>query len=39
MTDALAKLLIAKGIITDEEFKTQLGAERANDLAVLERLQ
>jgi len=24
MTDALAKLLIAKGIITDEEFKAQL---------------
>lgn len=38
MTDALAKLLIAKGIITDEEFKTQLSAERANDLAVLKRL-
>ena len=29
MTDALAKLLIAKGIITDEEFKAQLG-EREN---------
>jgi hypothetical protein len=39
MTDALAKLSIAKSIITDEEFKTQLGAERANYLAVLERLQ
>ena len=38
MTDALAKLLIAKGIITDEEFKTQLSAEWANDLAVLKRL-
>jgi hypothetical protein len=38
MTDALAKLLITKGIITDEEFKTQLGAERANYLAVLKRL-
>jgi hypothetical protein len=24
MTDALAKLMIAKGIITDEEFKAQL---------------
>ncbi len=33
MTDALAKLMIAKGVITDEEFKTQLGAERANYLA------
>jgi len=28
MTDALAKLMIAKGIITDEEFKTQLKTER-----------
>ena len=28
MTDAVTKLLIAKGIITDEEFKTQLSAER-----------
>ena len=37
-TDALAKLLIAKGIITDEEFKTQLSVERANYLAVLKRL-
>ena len=39
MTDAVTKLLIAKGIITDEEFKTQLSAERANYLAVLKRLQ
>jgi len=38
MTDALVKLLITKGIITDEEFKTQLSAERANYLAVLKRL-
>jgi len=38
-TDALAKLLIAKGIITDDEFKIQLSAERANYLAVLKRLQ
>ena len=30
--------MIAKGVITDEEFKTQLGAERANYLAVLKRL-
>ena len=37
-TDALAKLLIAKGIITDEEFNTQLSAERANYLAVLKRM-
>jgi hypothetical protein len=39
MTDALAKLLIAKGVITDEEFKAQLTAERANYIAVLKRLQ
>ena len=38
MTDALAKLMIAKGIITDAEFKTQLEAERANYIAVLKRL-
>jgi hypothetical protein len=37
MTDALAKLMLAKGVITDEEFKTQLGTERANYLAVLKR--
>jgi hypothetical protein len=30
MTDALAKLMIAKGIITDEDFKTELSGERAN---------
>jgi len=29
-TDALAKLLIAKTVITDDEFKTQLSAEQAN---------
>jgi len=39
MTDALAKLLIAKGVITDEEFKNQLSAERVNYLAMLKRLQ
>jgi hypothetical protein len=38
MTDALAKLMIAKGLITDEEFKAQLGTERANYFAVLKRL-
>lgn len=38
MTDALAKLLTAKGIITDNEFKAQLGTERANYLAVLKRM-
>jgi hypothetical protein len=30
--------MIAKGVITDAEFKAQLGAERANYLAVLKRL-
>jgi hypothetical protein len=35
----LAKLLIAKGIITDAEFKAQLSTERANYVAVLKRLQ
>jgi hypothetical protein len=39
MTDALAKLLIQKGVITDEEFKAQLSTERANYLAVLKRMQ
>jgi len=38
MTDALAKLPIAKGIITDEEFKAQLSTERANYLAVFKRM-
>jgi ketopantoate hydroxymethyltransferase len=28
MTEALAKLLIAKGIITDDEFQAQLSVER-----------
>ena len=38
MTDALAKLLIAMGIITDPEFKAQLSTERANYLAALKRM-
>ena len=38
MTDALAKLMIAKGVITDAELKAQLGTERANYLAMLKRL-
>lgn len=38
MTDALAKLLIATGIITGEEVSQQLSAERANYLAVLKRM-
>ena len=38
MTDAAVKLLIQKGVFTDEEFKAQLGTERANYMAVLKRL-
>ncbi len=38
MSEALAKLMIAKGVITDAEFKTQLSTERANYLAALKRL-
>jgi len=38
MTDALAKLMTAKGIITNKEFKTQLSAERVNYLAALKRM-
>jgi hypothetical protein len=37
-TDALAKLLIAKGIITEEGFK-RLSTERGNHLRVLNRMQ
>ena len=29
MTDALAKLMIGMGVITEVEFKTQLSTERA----------
>ena len=35
---AVAGLVYRQGRVTDEEFKTQLSAERANDLAVLKRL-
>lgn len=35
MTDALAKLLIEKGVITDEEFKNKLGEKRASYQAIL----
>jgi len=38
MTEALTKLLIAEGIVTDEEFKIQSSVERANYLAVLKRI-
>jgi hypothetical protein len=39
MTDATVKLLIAKGVFTDDEFKAKLSTERANYIAVLKRLQ
>ena len=39
MTNATVKLLIVKGVFTDDEFKAQLSTERANYLAVLKRLQ
>jgi hypothetical protein len=39
MTDALSKLLIEKGIITDEEFKKKLGAERATYQAILKSIE
>jgi hypothetical protein len=35
MTDALAKLLIEKGIITDAEFKQKLFEERAGYQRIL----
>ena len=38
MTDALAKLMIAKDVITDDEFKAQLGAERVSRRAEVRSL-
>jgi len=37
MTDAAIKPLITRGLLTDAEFKAQLGIERANYLAPLKR--
>ena len=37
--DALAKILIEKGVITEVEFKQKLSAERANYQAVLRRVK
>ena len=37
--DALAKLLIEKGLITEAEFKQKLSAERANYQTVLRRVK
>ncbi len=36
-TDALCKLLIEKGLITDAEFMKKLSAERAGYQAMLKR--
>ena len=38
MTDALSKLLIEKGVITDDEFKKKLGEERAAYQAILKSI-
>jgi hypothetical protein len=38
MTEALTKVLIEKGLITEAEFRAKLSAERANYLAVLKRM-
>jgi len=37
-TDALCKLLIEKGIITEAEFMQKLSAERAGYQAMLQKL-
>jgi hypothetical protein len=39
MTDALSKLLIEKGVITDEEFKKKLGEERATYQKILRSIE
>jgi hypothetical protein len=39
MTDALSKLLIEKGVITDEEFKKKLNEERATYQAILKSIE
>ncbi len=38
-TDALTKLLIEKGLITEAEFMQKLSAERAGYRAVLQRMR
>jgi len=37
-TDALTKLLIEKGLITETEFMQKLSAERATYQAILEKM-
>jgi hypothetical protein len=39
MTDALAKLLIEKGVITDAEFKKKLGEETRTYQAILKAVE
>jgi hypothetical protein len=39
MTDALSRLLIEKGVITDEEFKKKLGEERATYQPILKSIE
>ena len=38
-TDALTKLLIEKGIITQEEFMQKLSAQRARYQAMLQKMR
>ena len=38
-TDAVAKLLIEKGVITQDEFMEKIKAERATYQAMLEKLR
>jgi len=38
-TDALSKLLIGKGLITEAEYMEKLSAERAGYQAMLERVR
>ncbi len=38
-SDALAKLLIEKGLITEAEFMQKLSAERAGYQAMLQRMR
>ena len=38
-TDALAKFLIEKGLITQAEFKQKLSAERAGYQAMLQKMR
>jgi len=39
ITDAVSKLLIEKGLITDEESKKKLGEERATYQAILKSIE